>query len=89
MVATRGTPHVAIVGCGFAGIAAGVKLRQAGIETFTIYEKSLDIGGTWRDNTYPGCEVDTPSSLYSYSFTIPGWNRTHAKQALQQCASGE
>jgi cation diffusion facilitator CzcD-associated flavoprotein CzcO len=75
------TPHVAIVGCGFAGIAAGVKLRQAGIETFTIYEKSLDIGGTWRDNTYPGCEVDTPSSLYSYSFTIPGWNRTHAKQA--------
>ena len=81
MVATRGTPHVAIVGCGFAGIAAGVKLRQAGIETFTIYEKSLDIGGTWRDNTYPGCEVDTPSSLYSYSFTIPGWNRTHAKQA--------
>jgi len=76
-----GTPQVAIVGCGFAGIAAGVKLRQAGIETFTIYEKSLDIGGTWRDNTYPGCEVDTPSSLYSYSFTIPGWTRTHAKQA--------
>src|SRR5262245_16994565 len=74
------TPRVAIVGCGFGGIAAGVKLRQAGIESFTIYEKSLDIGGTWRDNVYPGCEVDTPSSLYSFSFTIPGWTRTHAKQ---------
>src|SRR5581483_7456392 len=46
------SPEVAIVGSGFAGIAAGVKLRRAGIESFTIYEKSLDIGGTWRDNTY-------------------------------------
>ena len=77
----RTTPEVAFVGGGFAGIAAGVKLRKAGIESFTIYEKSLEIGGTWRDNTYPGCEVDTPSSLYSFSFTIPGWSRTHAKQA--------
>jgi cation diffusion facilitator CzcD-associated flavoprotein CzcO len=75
------TPKVAIVGGGFAGIAAGVKLRKAGIESFRIYEKSLDIGGTWRDNTYPGCEVDTPSSLYSFSFTIPSWTRTHARQA--------
>jgi len=74
------TPDVAIVGAGFAGIAAGVKLRKAGIESFTIYEKSLEVGGTWRDNTYPGCEVDTSSSLYAYSFTIPGWHRTHAKQ---------
>ena len=78
---TRTSPEVAIVGSGFAGIAAGVKLRQAGIDSFTIYEKSLDIGGTWTANTYPGCEVDTPSSLYSYSFTIPGWSRTHARQA--------
>jgi len=75
------TPQVAIVGSGFAGIAAGVKLRKAGIESFTIYEKSFDIGGTWRDNTYPGCEVDTPSTLYSFSFTIPDWSRTHARQA--------
>jgi cation diffusion facilitator CzcD-associated flavoprotein CzcO len=74
-------PQVAVVGGGFAGIAAGVKLRQSGISSFTIYEKSLDIGGTWRDNTYPGCEVDTSSSLYSFSFTVPGWTRTHAKQA--------
>ena len=48
-------PQIVIVGGGFAGIAAGVKLRKAGIDTFTIYEKSLGIGGTWRDNTYPGC----------------------------------
>jgi cation diffusion facilitator CzcD-associated flavoprotein CzcO len=75
------TPRVAIVGGGFAGIAAGVKLRKAGIESFTIYEKALEVGGTWRDNTYPGCEVDTPSSLYSFSFTVPGWARTHARQA--------
>jgi cation diffusion facilitator CzcD-associated flavoprotein CzcO len=75
------TPEVAIIGAGFAGIAAGVKLGKAGIERFTIYEQSLDIGGTWRDNTYPGCEVDTSSSLYSFSFTTPSWGRTHARQA--------
>ena len=77
---TARTPDVVIVGGGFAGIAAGVKLLKAGVETFTIYEKSLEVGGTWRDNTYPGCEVDTSSILYSYSFTRPGWSRTHARQ---------
>lgn len=79
-----GSPQVAIVGGGFAGIAAAVKLRRAGIETFTIYEKSAGIGGTWRDNTYPGCEVDTNSLLYSYSFTRPDWSRTHVRQAELQ-----
>jgi cation diffusion facilitator CzcD-associated flavoprotein CzcO len=79
--ARRAAPEVAVVGSGFAGIAAGVKLRKAGIESFTIYEKALDVGGTWRDNTYPGCEVDTSSSLYAYSFTKPSWSRTHARQA--------
>ena len=49
-----GTPRVVVVGAGFAGIATGVKLQQAGIATFTIYESSLGIGGTWWDNTYPG-----------------------------------
>jgi cation diffusion facilitator CzcD-associated flavoprotein CzcO len=77
----RRSPVVAIVGGGFGGIAAGVKLRKAGIETFTIYEKAVEIGGTWRDNTYPGCEVDTPSILYSYSFVHPDWTRTHVRQA--------
>jgi cation diffusion facilitator CzcD-associated flavoprotein CzcO len=84
-----GTPRVAIVGCGFGGIAAAVKLRQAGIDTFTIYERALAIGGTWRDNTYPGCEVDTHSHLYAYSFTHPDWSRTHARQPdLQKYLEG-
>jgi cation diffusion facilitator CzcD-associated flavoprotein CzcO len=78
---TARSPVVVIVGSGCSGVAAGVRLRRAGIETFTIYEKSLEIGGTWRDNIYPGCEVDTPSTMYSFSFTIPGWSRTHARQA--------
>ena len=74
------TPRVAIVGAGFGGIATGVKLRRAGIETFTIYESSLGIGGTWWDNTYPGCEVDVGSSLYCFSFKPGDWTRTHARQ---------
>ena len=57
-----------MVGAGLGGIAAGVKLRQAGIRTFTIYESSPGVGGTWWDNTYPGAEVDVHSNLYRYSF---------------------
>ena len=53
-----GTPRVVVVGAGFGGIAMGVKLHDAGIDSFTIYESSLGIGGTWWDNTYPGAEVD-------------------------------
>jgi cation diffusion facilitator CzcD-associated flavoprotein CzcO len=79
-----GTPRVAIVGAGFGGIAAGVKLRQAGIHTFTIYESSLGIGGTWWDNTYPGAEVDVGSHLYCFSFKPNDWSRTHARQAELQ-----
>lgn len=75
-----GTPRVVVVGAGFGGIAAGVKLRQAGVRTFTIYESSLGIGGTWWDNTYPGAEVDVGSHLYSYSFKSYDWTRTHAQQ---------
>ena len=75
-----GTPRVAVVGAGFGGIAAGVYLRRAGIETFAIYESSLGIGGTWWDNTYPGAEVDVGSHLYCYSFKPHDWPRTHAWQ---------
>ena len=75
-----GTPRVVVVGAGFGGIAAGVKLKQAGIHTFTIYESSLGIGGTWWDNTYPGAEVDVGSHLYCFSFKPYDWTRTHAKQ---------
>lgn len=75
-----GTPRVVVVGAGFGGIAAGVKLKRAGIHTFTIYESSLGIGGTWWDNTYPGAEVDVGSHLYCFSFKPHDWTRTHAKQ---------
>jgi cation diffusion facilitator CzcD-associated flavoprotein CzcO len=75
-----GTPRVVVVGAGFGGIAAGVKMKQAGIHTFTIYESSLGIGGTWWDNTYPGAEVDVGSHLYCFSFKPNDWTRTHAKQ---------
>ena len=74
------TPTVAVVGAGFGGIAAGVKLKRAGIHTFTIYESSLGIGGTWWDNTYPGAEVDVGSHLYCFSFKPHDWTRTHARQ---------
>jgi cation diffusion facilitator CzcD-associated flavoprotein CzcO len=71
---------VAIAGAGFGGIATAVKLKRAGIDTFTIYEASLGIGGTWWDNTYPGAEVDVASHLYCFSFKPYAWTRTHAQQ---------
>ena len=75
-----GAPRVVVVGAGFGGIATGVKLKRAGISTFTIYESSLGIGGTWWDNTYPGAEVDVPSPVYCFSFKPHRWTRTHARQ---------
>jgi cation diffusion facilitator CzcD-associated flavoprotein CzcO len=74
----EGTPRVVVVGAGFGGIAAGVKMKQAGIHTFTVYESSPGIGGTWWDNTYPGADVG--SHLYCFSFKPHDWTRTHAKQ---------
>jgi len=79
-----GTPQVAVVGAGFGGIATAVKLKRAGIHTFTVFEKSAGPGGTWWDNRYPGAEVDVASHLYSYSFKSHDWTRTHAKQAELQ-----
>ncbi len=80
MNATPDTPRVVVVGAGFGGIAAGVKMKRAGIDTFTIYESSAGIGGTWWDNTYPGAEVDVGSHLYCFSFKPHDWSRTHARQ---------
>ena len=77
-------PRVVVVGAGFGGIAAGVKMKQAGIHSFTIYESSLGVGGTWWDNTYPGAEVDVGSHLYCFSFKPHDWSRTHARQAELQ-----
>src|SRR2546423_11134521 len=76
----RERPTVAVLGAGFGGIAMGIKLKRAGIP-FTIYEKSDGVGGTWRDNTYPGAACDVPSHLYSYSFELnPWWSKTFATQ---------
>jgi cation diffusion facilitator CzcD-associated flavoprotein CzcO len=75
------TPIVAIIGSGFGGISAGITLQRAGIASFTIFEASSQIGGTWWDNQYPGCEVDVPSHLYSFPFKRYDWSRTHSKQA--------
>jgi cation diffusion facilitator CzcD-associated flavoprotein CzcO len=72
---------VVVIGAGASGIGAAVKLRQAGIDDFVVLEKGTDLGGTWRDNTYPGCACDVPSALYSYSFAPnPEWTRAFAQQ---------
>jgi len=67
---------IAIIGAGFAGIGTAIRLRQSGIESFTIFERANEIGGTWRDNTYPGAACDVPSHVYSLSFEPnPDWTR--------------
>ena len=73
---------IAIIGAGFSGLGMAIKLKEAGIESFTIFEKADDIGGTWRDNTYPGCACDVPSHLYSFSFDQnPRWSHEFSGQA--------
>jgi cation diffusion facilitator CzcD-associated flavoprotein CzcO len=73
---------VAIIGGGFAGIAMAIGLLEDGRHDFAILEKAPALGGTWRDNTYPGCACDVPSRLYSYSFdSATNWSRDHAPQA--------
>jgi cation diffusion facilitator CzcD-associated flavoprotein CzcO len=70
---------IAIIGAGFAGIGAAIQLLKAGIESFTIFERADEIGGTWRDNTYPGAACDVPSHVYSLSFEQnPNWSRRYA-----------
>jgi cation diffusion facilitator CzcD-associated flavoprotein CzcO len=73
---------IAIIGAGFAGIGSAIRLRQAGIESFTMFERASEIGGTWRDNTYPGAACDVPSHAYSLSFEpYPGWTRKFSPSA--------
>lgn len=72
--------EVVVVGAGPGGIAAGVALKQSGLDTFAIFERGDDLGGSWRDNTYPGIGVDVPSIAYQYSFARnPNWTRLFAK----------
>ncbi|BBU23031.1 flavin-containing monooxygenase [Mycobacterium xenopi] len=68
-----------IVGAGMAGILAAIKLREAGFADVTVYEKADRLGGTWRENTYPGIACDVPSHLYTYTFAPnPDWSHTFA-----------
>ncbi|MCD2188091.1 alpha/beta hydrolase fold domain-containing protein [Actinomycetospora soli] len=78
-------PRVAVIGAGMSGLCMGAKLRGAGLHDFTIYEKADEVGGTWRDNTYPGLSCDVPSRFYSYSFAPnPGWSHVFPEGAEVQ-----
>jgi cation diffusion facilitator CzcD-associated flavoprotein CzcO len=74
--------RVAVIGAGFGGIGTAIRLRQVGVRDVLVFERSDDVGGTWRDNTYPGCACDVPSHMYSFSFAPnPDWSRTFSSQA--------
>ena len=83
---------IAVVGGGFAGLGMAYRLSRAGFKDFVILERAVDVGGTWFWNTYPGCQCDIPSHLYSFSFALnPHWTRTYPLQAeikryLRRCA---
>ena len=72
------SPSVLIVGAGATGMLAHIRLREAGISDITILEKSDRVGGTWRENTYPGVACDIPSHHYCYSFEPARWSHTCA-----------
>ncbi|MEU6817076.1 NAD(P)/FAD-dependent oxidoreductase [Streptomyces sp. NPDC046860] len=73
--------RVAVIGSGFGGLGAAVRLRREGITDFVVLERAGSVGGTWRDNSYPGCACDVPSHLYSFSFAPnPDWPRTFSGQ---------
>lgn len=72
---------IVIVGAGFSGLGMAIQLKQAGIDNFTILERASDVGGTWRDNHYPGAACDVASHLYSFSFEQnPNWSRAFGQQ---------
>jgi cation diffusion facilitator CzcD-associated flavoprotein CzcO len=73
--------RVAVIGSGFGGLGAAVRLRREGITDFVVLERADSVGGTWRDNSYPGCACDVPSHLYSFSFAPnPEWPRVFSGQ---------
>ncbi|MGB4072817.1 flavin-containing monooxygenase [Pseudomonas sp.] len=74
--------RVLIIGSGFGGLGMAIQLQKAGIEDFLLLEKAAEVGGTWRDNSYPGAACDVPSHLYSFSFELKtDWSRKYAPQA--------
>nr|WP_196812130.1 NAD(P)/FAD-dependent oxidoreductase [Nocardia sp. CNY236] len=72
------TPSIIIIGAGFGGLGVAMELRRAGVHTFTILERADDLGGVWRDNTYPGAVCDVQSPLYCWSFAPKTWARRYA-----------
>lgn len=84
MSTTRPLPdHVRtlVIGAGFGGLGTAIKLDEAGFSDFLVLDKGSEVGGTWRDNTYPGAACDVPSQLYSFSFAPnPGWSRSFSPQ---------
>lgn len=73
---------IVVIGAGFAGVTIGAKLIESGIRDFVILERARDLGGVWRDNTYPGCACDVPTPLYSLSFApSSAWSRIYAPQS--------
>ncbi|WP_433711443.1 flavin-containing monooxygenase [Nocardia sp. CA-084685] len=87
-----GNRHVKtiIIGSGFAGLGLAIRLSKQGRNDYLVLERGSDVGGTWRDNTYPGAACDVPSHLYSYSFALnPDWSRSFSKQGeIQQYIQG-
>jgi cation diffusion facilitator CzcD-associated flavoprotein CzcO len=83
---------IAVIGAGFAGLGAAIRLLRAGHRDLLVFEAASDVGGTWRDNSYPGCRCDVPSHLYSFSFAgNPEWTENFSGQAeisryLEDCA---
>ncbi len=84
--------QIAIIGAGLGGIGAAIALDRAGLSDYVVLERASDIGGTWRDNTYPGIAVDIPAQAYQFSFELkPDWSRVFArgeevKAYIDQCA---
>ncbi len=73
--------RIAIIGAGFGGLAAAIELKRAGFDDLVIFERGEDVGGVWRENTYPGAACDIPSPYYSFSYAPnPGWSRRFAPQ---------
>ncbi len=78
-MSTSVEPRIVIIGAGMAGILSVIKFREAGYHDLVVYEKTDRIGGTWRENTYPGIACDVPAHLYTYSFEPnPDWSSTFA-----------
>jgi cation diffusion facilitator CzcD-associated flavoprotein CzcO len=84
--------HIVILGTGFAGLGMAMRLKQRGYHDFVLLERAEDVGGNWRDNTYPGCACNVPSHLYSFSFAPnPNWSQAYPSQPeihryLRRCA---